>query len=126
MKKIFNTIWIVVVIAIVTAYITWAKGNREIKNIIPEAGVLLELKQLRDQGEHAKADELLERRLRYVSTLLTGKRSRHPFPPEEAVTLADRIDDYLASSTEKENTEPNIGQVSPEAAPNAAPDEPSM
>ena len=113
----------IIVIAIVSAYITWSKGNREIKNTIPEASVLLELKQFRDRGEHTKADELLERRLRYMPKLLTRERSGHPFPPADAVKLAEQIEDYLANSTQTTNTEQNIRQVSSEGAPS---DEPSM
>jgi hypothetical protein len=118
MKKEF--LWGIIVVVILSTYMTWSKSDRDIKRTIPEAGALFELKQLRDQGEHAKADELLNRRLGYMPKLLTRG---NPFPPAAGVTLAKEIEAYLEQSTQQTNTEQNIRQVSSEGAPS---DEPSM
>ena len=126
MKRKTEAILVITVIVILSGYATWSRSRRQIIRTIPEADVLFELKKLRDNGDHAKADQLLERRLRHMPELLDGKRIGLPFPPAPAVKLAGTIEDYLANSTQKTNTEHIIRQVSSEAAPSAPPDKPSI
>jgi hypothetical protein len=109
MKSRTQIILVITVIAVLLGYLTWSRFRRDIIRTIPEADVLLELKMLRDKGDHAKADQLLELRLRYMPELLTGKRIGYPFPPAEGVKLAETIEDYLANPTKQADTEHKNG-----------------
>ena len=75
--------------------ITWTKSYTQLKNTIPHARALLELKELRDAGSDAEADALLDSRLKYMSEILHAERTRLPFPPKEGISLAQEIDYYL-------------------------------
>ncbi len=88
-----NLIIGLLVIIIFTGYITWAKSYTRLKDTIPYARVLLELKQLRDAGSDAEADALLDQRLKYMSETLQADGL--PFPPKEGITIAKEIDQYM-------------------------------
>ncbi|MDT8389701.1 MAG: hypothetical protein RRC34_04230 [Lentisphaeria bacterium] len=100
------SILIVGVIAIVAVgYMAWAKEIVRRQALLPHAEALLELRQLRDSAADAEADALLVHRLEVMSEGLRGKKTRFPFPPREAVAMADKIDAYLASAANR-NADP--------------------
>ena len=93
--------WPIVIVAlIVVSYLmTSSRVRNERKSLLPHAGALLEIKMLRDGQAQEATDALLVHRLEIMSDCLRGKRTWILFPPRDALTMADKIDAYLESTT---------------------------
>jgi hypothetical protein len=93
--------WPIVIVALVvaTGAMTWSRVVSERKSLLPHAEALLEITKLHNAQAQPEVDALLVKRLEVMSDCLRGRGTGLPFPPRDALTIADNIDAYLESTT---------------------------